>query len=594
MSPDLVEFTLRNADRSSEALRLSYPVGIALRAENKYYVCNYQKLFLVNLAKNHAREIVPPKELASNWFPTGLAFDTATQKLYVANYVGGDVIVLDCPRCTTVRLAGIISRPEMKAPTRVALSDDGQYLAVADYDADRVFVYDLCGELLWQQHVASCHGVSFVRSANGSLYLVAASLREPALWEFDLRGELQKKVEKRSWIDGDGYLYPVALATGSDGRMAVADALRGQVRVLDEKLSLVGGVGGNGPGPRFFNNPYACCWDATGKLLLVADTFKDRLVVVNHATNHIDEIVHLAADDAAPPSPATTRTGPIAGVSRWVRTETARFTGGVLALPPRFDRVSELPYLPQLPLKQPDLPFVRAFGMSYVGEDDPSTTVILPLPRFTAAVAAQGGSEWHPRVSGFCSAAHPAFTASSVGLSGLFTEYPYRFIFGHNYHYRGEHYLLLNSPQCKDVLVCGRGVTVPLPIHKDLWLTGDVLVGPDFVTPARRVVQIGAERIEAYLRTLEEHPPLRAIRLSLFPRMSQAEFELAFKTAMITPAGKAFARACIWARTAEEQCAAAEQYLAYCKTQENNFLSEVMMAEMILCAKNKVPPSLSE
>jgi hypothetical protein len=554
VTPDTATVTIHKAEVPAEPVQLTYPVNVVLREGQDFYVCNYARLFLVSLDRQAAWEIARPAGLKTAWVPTALAYDAASRKLYVATYTGGTVVVVDAAERTRVKLAAVIAHQDMKGPEGVALSEDGRHVAVADYDGHGALLFTAAGKLRWRQPVPSCHGIACTRGQDGQPCIVATSLGESALCQFDFQGKLLRKIANPSWRARDSYLYPTAVVARRGGTTAVTDAFRGQVAFLDADLTMTDVLGGNGPGPGLFNNPYACCWDAGGERLLVADTFKDRLVEVDRRRRAVTRIFRLT-DGRAP---------------------AASF------VPPRFERGCEVAALGPTTPPAPTLANVRPFGDGYEGEVDQETAVTLPLPHFGAAVGPRLGTAWHPRINGLVSASASPAVAWSLGLSGLFTDYPYRFIRAGNYDHEGHTYLLLTSPQCADVLVCGRGVTAPLPLRKDTWLFGDTLIGEDYAVEARRVVRLGAQRIAGYLSQLPGQEPLAAIRSTLFPKMKQQQFLAAFAAAMVSPEGKDFARTCLQAAGADGQRAAAQQYLQACKDKDTFYLPEVFLAEMVL------------
>jgi hypothetical protein len=124
---------------------------------------------------------------------------------------------------------------------------------------------------------------------------------------------------------------------------------------------------------------------------------------------------------------------------------------------------------------------------------------------------------------------------------------------------------------------------VPLPW--DTWLVGETLVGPTLTVPARKVAELGAQRIAAFYQALRSSNPREAVRLAWQPRASADQFRAAVTASMQSAAGRSFARECWRARDADGQRAAAEHYLAEARQGQHFMLLEVMLAEMILCER---------
>jgi DNA-binding beta-propeller fold protein YncE len=563
LDPHLTVQTVATA--GGKALHLTYPVCIVHREGAEYYVCNYRQLLLLDLDKQRSWEIAAPPGLASDWVPTALFYHAASRLLYVATYTGGKIVVLDAADKTRPKLAAVIAHPEMKGPEGVAVTEDGRFVAVADYDGHAIFLFDAAGRMQWKYTAHTCHGVSILRRPDGQQFVFGAALGDTAVFKLSFKGQLLKRVKTPTWYHGHGYLYPTTLVTRKDGLTAVTDAYRGQISFLDEDLSPFAVLGANGPGTGFFNNPYGSCWNAAGDHVFVADTFRDRIVDVRLKDQTITAIYRLAD-----------------------------LTAEKSFVPPRLVRESELEALAH-PLEPPDLnlataePFGRTLTVrhepNYVIHRDPHTRVKLPLPRFNAAVNKRLGTEWNPGVQGLVPVACPEVTAWCLGMAGLFTDYPLRFLFARNYEHEGGTYLLLFSPQSRDVLVSGRGVTVPLPLRKDTWLVEDTLVGPGYVIAADRLVEAGARRIDAFLSQGKGQMPLEAIRTSLFPNLGVAQFRDQFQASMRSPEGATFARECWEAADAAGQRAAAERYLATCEGQHMLQMAEILLAEMVLCER---------
>jgi DNA-binding beta-propeller fold protein YncE len=562
LAPGLKTGTITDC-ASTKPLDQTYPVNIVGLGDNKYYVCNYRQLCLINLVNRTGQVVPPPDGLPSDWVPTGLAYEPVSKRLFVANYTGGNVLVLDASDRLRLKLLATLTHPEMKGPEGVAVTADGKCLAIADYDSSATLFFSTAGKLLWKFTASQCHGVDILKARDGREYVLATSLGWMAVLKFDLDGNLLKKVVNRIWHGGHGYLYPTAIMTRSDGLIAVTDAFRGQVSFLDEDLEAFGTLGGNGPGPGFFNNPYASCWSGSEKLL-VADTFRDRLVEINLKTRTVTAIYHLA-------DPARENT--LSSMAWWAGKS----------------EIGSLTYswsTPDLNLVPAD-PFGRNHIVHRVGDfmliPDTQKVVALPLPHFLATGGKALGSAWRPGIQGLISVAKPGVCAWTVSLGSLLTDYPYRFILGCNYEHEGENYLLLSSPQSGTVLVSGRGATVAVPVHKDMWLMGNTLVGPNFALPARNVLARGVSRISAYHDLLANRPPLDALRSLFFPGLTREEFRRAFLTSMVSPDGAAFAQECWDAPDAQGQRAAAERFLATCQGQGMLQLNEILLAEMILC-----------
>lgn len=208
-------------------------------------------------------------EWTSTYFnPTGIRFDPDSNTLFIANYAGHNILLAKLagnPLRAVVQSS--IANPGMRSPENVSVR--GNRIAVADYDGSSVLMFDRAGILLWRYPLSLAHGI-FV--ADDAVY--ATGLGSDKLIKLSLDGQLIAK-------DGASLLYPTDI-TEIDGRLAVIDANRGSVVTFDHDLKQIDSTGENGPDFNDFHRPYGLA--ANTRFVMVADTYKSRLVVQNRAT----------------------------------------------------------------------------------------------------------------------------------------------------------------------------------------------------------------------------------------------------------------------------------------------------------------------
>src|SRR5262249_24615900 len=150
----------------------------------RYLCCNYKVLQEVDLRTGDVRTLTP-SPTPDIWEPTGLFPLPEQERVLVANYHGRDVLemVRDGDQLQTIQR---YTHPGMRSPENVAVTADGTRVAVADYDGDRLWLFERSGKLAWSREIGQAHGVAF-----GPDYVVVSSLRDRRISRFDLAGNLQ-------------------------------------------------------------------------------------------------------------------------------------------------------------------------------------------------------------------------------------------------------------------------------------------------------------------------------------------------------------------------------------------------------------------
>ncbi|MBV9752136.1 MAG: beta-propeller fold lactonase family protein [Hyphomicrobiales bacterium] len=206
---------------------------------------------------------------------------------FLANYLGNDVLVLQIASDRkSLSLASRITTPETRSPENIALSADGRFIAIANYDGNSVQLFDRHTDaLLWSARLANAHGVVFYCDS-----LVATGLGRSTVVRYGLDGRVRAQEGSVGW-GGDQYLWPTGV--GTDGQhIFVSDAHTGKIRTLGSDLCEIATVGANGSGIGLFNMPYGITPTESGAW--IADTFKQRLLKVDLASGRVISIVEVA------------------------------------------------------------------------------------------------------------------------------------------------------------------------------------------------------------------------------------------------------------------------------------------------------------
>jgi hypothetical protein len=251
-------------------------VSVAKIGRRRFVFADYRQLYYW---REGADPVIPTVTLRdglkinTTWNPTGIYAQGGD--VYIANYNGRDVLVgrlSSDGRKLTIHAE--IRDPKMVSPENVFVNKN--YIAVADYDASGIFLFDKRGKLLWRRlGLSLAHGVTI---ADGFVYVTC--LGNQKLLKLDLHGNIVAQNNASSW---DDLLYPTSIqptaGTSLGGKVAVIDANRGKIVVYDDDLRKVREFGGNAPD--MFKRPYGFVI-ADGRIL-VADTSNRRLMWLSMA-----------------------------------------------------------------------------------------------------------------------------------------------------------------------------------------------------------------------------------------------------------------------------------------------------------------------
>lgn len=263
-------------------LDLGGPVSIAQVDANTLLVANYGQILLVDLRAGKFWPLRQPPDV--QWVPTGLAYDVSTKQVFLANYTANDVLVM---RLAADRKSLMLDRrivnSMIRSPENVALSPDGKFFAVANYDGGTVQLFDRKTDaLLWSAPLTHAHGVAFFGDS-----VVATGLALPGVVRYGLDGVVMAQQGASGW-QANQYLWPTGVATEGQ-RIFISDAHSGKIHTLDSDLCELDTMGANGLGVGLFNMPYGILATNSGEW--IADTFKARLLKVDVKSKQITAIV---------------------------------------------------------------------------------------------------------------------------------------------------------------------------------------------------------------------------------------------------------------------------------------------------------------
>ncbi|MDO9095012.1 MAG: 6-bladed beta-propeller [Rubrivivax sp.] len=220
--------------RRADGLALPSPVGLALGGGGEVYVADssLRKVFVLAHGASAVTELPLQAELRQ---PTGLAFDSATGRLFVADTAAHQVLVFE----RDGRLATRLGRRgegagEFNFPT-LLWRDAAGLLYVTDALNFRVQVFDAAGRFVSQfgrlgngsGDLARHKGVA--TDSRGHIYVVDGLLH--ALQIFDSRGRLLLGLGAQGSEPGEFWL-PAGIFITADDTIYVADAYNRRVQVF--------------------------------------------------------------------------------------------------------------------------------------------------------------------------------------------------------------------------------------------------------------------------------------------------------------------------------------------------------------------------
>ena len=253
----------------------------------QFLIAYYDKLSLLDWGSGEQVEIKPSnledceilgtldKQLAMDekpWNPTGLYYDQRSQKLYIANYNGHNILIGTITEGNVYHVEKMIVAQGLVSPENIVVDEDGSCIAVADYDGSALFLFGNDGRVLWKKEVGLAHGVELTDE-----YVYCTSLDTREVIQYDRDGNEIKRVGTLGKYGANAYMWPVALEAYND-QLLVADAHSGRISLLDENLNFVSSIGANGPYITNLNYPYALLVEEP--FIYITDVFAQRILKV--------------------------------------------------------------------------------------------------------------------------------------------------------------------------------------------------------------------------------------------------------------------------------------------------------------------------
>jgi hypothetical protein len=256
---------------------INYVISSLTKKDTNIIYATYNKLFILNLKDNIINELIPPKEV-SMWVPTGVKYHKKNNLIYVANYLGKNILIFKLKDNLVLELIEEITE-NMVGPENIDITNNGNYLAVADYDGCQCLLFKyICGKHIkvWNYKIGYAHGISFSPDENS---IIVSGLSPPIIYKIDINGNIINDIGTIGWKK-DNYQWPTSICRYNKN-LLISDAHHGKITIINSDLDTIKCFGGNGVSLNLFNMPYSIEYDSNEDKFYIADTFKKRILILN-------------------------------------------------------------------------------------------------------------------------------------------------------------------------------------------------------------------------------------------------------------------------------------------------------------------------
>lgn len=269
------------------------PVSLTKISDNQYVVADYRKLYLVRndndvwTLSEFAIKNGKKKFIGKRFNPAGVYYSPELKTLFIANYNGHNILRASVSTADmTVTILDEIRYRDFISPENIHADSKRKIIAVADYDAQHVFLLNIDGSLIWKRPLKLAHGVFILGE-----FVYATGLGGEPLVRFGIDGTSRLEMSPTS-----GTLwYPTQISdyqspAGSDALLMVIDANFGKIVLFNPELQKLSDFGSNGESRKGFLRPYSALYDPVSERFLVADTFKNRIAIFGHNWKYLSEV----------------------------------------------------------------------------------------------------------------------------------------------------------------------------------------------------------------------------------------------------------------------------------------------------------------
>lgn len=407
--------------------------SVATWNQNSILVANYLNIIHINLETGEIKVLDKPLGI-DKWYPTGLKWHKETQRLYVANYLGHDILILKLSEDKLVLDKRIIDN-ELDGPENIDVTDDGSLISVADFNNNKLIVFNKNGKKLWSADIGRAHGVAF---SSDQKNIFVSGLYPAKVYKFSIDGQLINEIGKPCF-GKDGFLWPTSITTRGK-YIYISDAHTGKITQLDNDLHSIKTYGGNGLGGNLFNMPYGIAF-LNDNDVIVADTFKGRLLVLDLKRNSI----------------TLSYSGIVSPVS----------LQNVDILSPSSKESVPKNFFYQNKFSNK----IEPLGLHYNARLDTRSNFVIPMPSSQKEFFT---GRWKASYNSIISEQDSQILSLS-GAHYFFSSSIYYWILADNVKINNKHYMIIGSPESPEWIVGRDGLFVPIYIGFDNWLYDESL-----------------------------------------------------------------------------------------------------------------------
>lgn len=216
------------------------------------------------------------RDVAVVYQPSGLAISEDGNRLYVADWVVGYIVVFDLDRNDTSVIGAPTSKKPLSRPISVAL-DRAENVYAVDQGARKVGVYDRRGNFLRDimpfgtvEPFERPVGIA-IDKKRGLLYVSDGShvtSLNHRIYVFTTDGEFVRYLGTRGNADG-AFNVPTFLYVDDDGVLYVCDSLNFRVQLFDPDGKFIAKFGTHGDTPGYFSKMKGIARDSFGNIYVV-------------------------------------------------------------------------------------------------------------------------------------------------------------------------------------------------------------------------------------------------------------------------------------------------------------------------------------